>query len=336
MIIPLQRYFMRIFLFLLVIGGLTFLLIKEISAFFQANLMLNSLIVFVFFMGLLYNLQQLTKLSTEARWLKAFYNQEDLPEKQLHLLRPLQNFHSEHQEDFTLDAPSSQFILDNIDARLEETRDLSRYVIALLVFLGLLGTFWGLLITTASFSEIFQNSADMGTEADALSGLLAKLQLPLSGMKTAFATSLFGLSASLILGFVDLQRAQGQNQFVTAVEEALVKLTSLNKSSSESYFSTSQQQASADKLDLLVAAMEKNNQLLQSLLKSQQSHHIELAARHNSIMENIKYHNDIMHFLAQEVQKMESFQTSNQNMFQQFSKLLEKNPEAPEDAGQDE
>lgn len=304
MVIPLKRYWMRILLFLVIIGLVTLLLFPHISAFFQANLLLNSLIIFVFILGLLYNLQQLSALSVEASWLKAFYNQTKLPEKNLHLLRPLQNFQSENQDNLTLDAPSSQFILDNIDARLEETRDLSRYVIALLVFLGLLGTFWGLLITTSSFSEIFQNSADLNNEGSALSNLFSKLQLPLSGMKTAFATSLFGLSASLVLGFVDLQRSQAQNRFVTAVEEVLVKLTSLNQASTEA--SAVVPSGLHDKHFLaLIEGVEQNNQLLKQLLDGQKQDVITKESRHKTMLDNVKYHNDIMHFLAQEIQKID-------------------------------
>ncbi len=307
MVIPLKRYWIRILLFLVVIGLLALLLFPDISAFFQANLLLNSLIVFVFVLGLLYNLQQLSALSVEAKWLKAFYNKTKLPSKNLHLLRPLQNFQSEHQDNLTLDAASSQFILDNIDARLEETRDLSRYVIALLVFLGLLGTFWGLLITTSSFSEIFQNSADLGEEGNALSNLFSKLQLPLSGMKTAFATSLFGLSASLILGFIDLQRAQAQNRFVTALEEVLVKLTSLNQASAEAPAAMPISFDQHDKhFQSLIEAVEQNNQLLKQLLDGQKQDIITKESRHKAMLENVKYHNDIMHFLAQEIQKIDA------------------------------
>ncbi len=124
---------------------------------------------------------------------------------------------------------SMRSILDSIANRLDEARDISRYLIGLLVFLGLLGTFWGLLETIGSIGNTIQSlDPASGDSADVLDSLKAGLQAPLSGMGTAFSSSLFGLSGSLILGFLDLQAGRAQNRFYTELENWLSSVTDMN------------------------------------------------------------------------------------------------------------
>jgi predicted PurR-regulated permease PerM len=117
-------------------------------------------------------------------------------------------------------------ILDSIATRLDESRDTSRYLIGLLVFLGLLGTFWGLIGTIGSISTVIQSlDPNAGSSNDVLSSLKSGLTAPLSGMGTAFSSSLLGLSGSLILGFLDLQAGRAQNRFYTELENWLSSVT---------------------------------------------------------------------------------------------------------------
>jgi biopolymer transport protein ExbB/TolQ len=112
-------------------------------------------------------------------------------------------------------------ILDSIGTRLDESRDIARYLTGLLVFLGLLGTFWGLLETVGSIGKVIQ-SLEVSSEASAtFENLKNGLAAPLGGMGIAFSSSLFGLAGSLILGFLDLQAGQAQNRFYTDLEDWL-------------------------------------------------------------------------------------------------------------------
>ena len=138
----------------------------------------------------------------------------------------------EHKGRFTISSLAMRSLLDSLNLRLDETREISRYLIGLLVFLGLLGTFWGLLSTIDSVGEVINS---LGSEGEDSSLMFLKLKeglkQPLSGMGTAFSSSLFGLSGSLILGFLDIQASQAQNQFYNDTEEWLstMSLISVNK-----------------------------------------------------------------------------------------------------------
>jgi hypothetical protein len=126
----------------------------------------------------------------------------------------------------SLNALSMRYLLDSISARLDESRDITRYQTGLLIFLGLLGTFWGLLETITSVGRVI---TDLSLTGDDMVGMFddlkAGLAAPLSGMGTAFSSSLFGLAGSLVLGFIDLQATQAQNNFYNDLEEWLASLT---------------------------------------------------------------------------------------------------------------
>ena len=127
-------------------------------------------------------------------------------------------------------------LLDSLNLRLDETREISRYLIGLLVFLGLLGTFWGLLSTIDSVGTVINSLGVAGEDSTSMFLKLKEgLKQPLNGMGTAFSSSLFGLSGSLILGFLDIQASQAQNQFYNDVEEWLssMSLISVNPSSNK-------------------------------------------------------------------------------------------------------
>ncbi|MBM3567042.1 MAG: flagellar motor protein MotA, partial [Alphaproteobacteria bacterium] len=147
------------------------------------------------------------------------------------LLAPLAAMLRERSGRLVLSALAMRSVLDGISARLDESRDISRYLIGLLVFLGLLGTFWGLLETMSSIRDVIGGLSVGGGDPVAMFGALKKgLEAPLSGMGTAFSSSLFGLAASLVLGFLDLQSGQAQNQFFNELEEWLSGQTRLSGS----------------------------------------------------------------------------------------------------------
>lgn len=218
-------------LYLAVVGGVLGLLHEPIIAAFMANWAFNGLILAVLFVGLLVNYRQVLVLQTEINWIKVFRTGETglSVTEQPRLLKPLARHLSGTRKDkFRLSALSLRTILDGIRERLDESRELSHYMIGLLIFLGLLGTFWGLLGTIRAVADVI-NALDMraGEFAVLFAELKAGLQAPLQGMGTAFSSSLFGLGGSLVLGFLDLQASHAQNRFFNGLEEWLSGVTQL-------------------------------------------------------------------------------------------------------------
>ena len=197
---------------------------------FSATPVFNVVIVGVFLVGVLVNVIQVIRLQREVSWIEAYRRSN--PERTLEtpvLLAPMARMLAQgERKPQTLSTASMRSILDSIHLRLEEQRDLSRYLVGLLIFLGLLGTFWGLLITIASISEIIAGLS-AGSDAVAMfDALKTRLQQPLSGMATSFSTSLFGLAGSLILGLIDLLATRAANRFYTEVEDWLSGMTRLS------------------------------------------------------------------------------------------------------------
>ena len=201
---------------------------------FASNPLLNGLIISVLVLGVGYIYRQVFSLYPEVRWIEDFRRGQpklavQAPPK---LLAPMATMMGESQGQMTLSAISMRTLLDGIGSRLDESRDISRYLISLLIFLGLLGTFWGLLQTIFSVGDVVQSLTVGDGDISAIFrdfklGLLA----PLSGMGTAFSSSLFGLAGSLILGFLNLQSTQAQNRFYNDLEEWLSSLTRLSSAS---------------------------------------------------------------------------------------------------------
>ena len=200
---------------------------------FGATPVFNSVIIGVFLLGVVVNLRQVMRLQREVNWIEAYRRSN--PERTLEapvLLAPMARMLAQSgRKPQSLSTQSMRSILDSIHLRLEEQRDLSRYLVGLLIFLGLLGTFWGLLITIGSVGEIIGGMSG-GSDAVAMFEVLKdRLQLPLSGMATSFSTSLFGLAGSLILGLIDLLAARSANRFYTEVEDWLSGMTRLSSGS---------------------------------------------------------------------------------------------------------
>ena len=228
------RYLVRMAFFLLAVGLVIATLFGNLISAFEQNTALNGLILAVLVLGVGYVIREVWKLRTEVDWIEAFRAAEPGSSVQRPpvLLAPMATMLSERQGGLTLSTMSTRSLLDSISARLDEGRDMSRYLIGLLIFLGLLGTFWGLLETVTSVGITIGNlDVGDGDFAVVFKGLQSGLEAPLSGMGTAFSSSLFGLAGSLVLGFLDLQASQAQNRFYMDLEEWLSSVTRLSSGS---------------------------------------------------------------------------------------------------------
>ena len=220
--------------FLAAVGLLAAVLAPQLAAIFAANPFFNGVILAVLGAGIVVNLRQVFVLSREVAWIDAFKrsNPNQKPAGKPRLLAPMARMlDGRDRGRAALSAPSMRTILDSVQLRLEESRDLSRYLIGLAIFLGLLGTFWGLLVTIRSVADII-GTLDVGNDALTMFGALKEnLKQPLGGMSTSFSTSLFGLASSLVIGFLDLQAGHAQNRFHGELEEWLSGMTRLSSGS---------------------------------------------------------------------------------------------------------
>ncbi len=234
-----QRYLTRMIVFLLIVTAVCVALVSRLQDAFAANMVLNGLILGVLLLGIVYIFRQVFSLRPEIVWLEPLANESQggrlvfpgaLAEKRPpSLLGPMATMLGERRGRILLSTLSMRTLLDGIHSRIEESHEISRYLIGLLIFLGLLGTFWGLLETVnavgATIAELSGSSAD----PVALFGQLKRgLERPLSGMGTAFSSSLFGLAGSLVLGFLELQSSQAHNRFLNELEELLSGVTRLS------------------------------------------------------------------------------------------------------------
>jgi len=222
-----MAFFWTMVIFLIIVGFVAAILFRQAQAAFLSNPGLNGLILGVLLIGILLVFNHVLGLRPEVRWFNSFRaaGSAEKVGRDPVLLAPMRALIGRHHS-VALSTATLRSILDSIATRLDESRDTSRYLIGLLVFLGLLGTFWGLLGTIGSISTVIQSlDAGGGTANDILTALKEGLSAPLNGMGTAFSTSLFGLSSSLILGFLDLQAGRAQNRFYTELENWLSSVT---------------------------------------------------------------------------------------------------------------
>lgn len=225
-----HAYLLRMIVFLVAVAAVAVALWPGLAFAFYAHVALNVMILGVLAMGIAYNFRQVIGLFPEVAWIERYRrNQPGLSAQELpRLLAPMATMLGERKGRISLSAVSMRTLLDGLGSRLDESRDISRYLIALQIFLGLLGTFWGLLETVASVSGVISTLSTSNDTGTLFNELQAGLKAPLSGMGTAFGTSLFGLAGSLVLGFLDLQASQAQNRFYNDLEEWLSSLTRLS------------------------------------------------------------------------------------------------------------
>lgn len=228
-----QRYLTRMAIFLVAALAVVAGLYAPVTAAFMTNPALNGVIGLVLIVGIVYAFRQVWRLNTEVQWLETIRNQRpglsvaSAPK----LLAPLAAMlGGDRQRRLSMSATALRSVLDGIATRLDEARDISRYMIGLLIFLGLLGTFWGLIETIRAIAEVIGGlQVDAaGDTGQIFANLKSGLEAPLSGMGTAFSSSLFGLAGSLVLGFLDLQANQAQNRFYNDLEDWLSGATRLS------------------------------------------------------------------------------------------------------------
>ena len=233
-----QRYIVRMIVFLVIVAAACAALAPQLQSAFRANIMLNGLIVGVMFLGIIYIFRQVIVLRPEIAWLENLAQASqggqvfpgNLTEKRPpRLLAPMATMLGERRGRISLSALSMRSLLDGIQSRIEESHEISRYLIGLLIFLGLLGTFWGLLETINAVGATIADLSGSAADPAALFEEMKRgLQRPLSGMGTAFSSSLFGLAGSLVLGFLELQAGQAHNRFLNELEEWLSGVTRLS------------------------------------------------------------------------------------------------------------
>lgn len=217
-------FLVRMLVFLVLCALVMVVLYKQIVTAFFANPGLNALIGAVLLIGIILSFRQVIRLYPEVAWVNNFRIADPglAVERRPTLLAPMAAIlGGERTGRMTISQQTMRHLLDSIATRLDEARDISRYMTGLLVFLGLLGTFWGLIETVGSVGKVI-DGLKVGGDAGALFDTLKEgLAAPLGGMGISFSSSLFGLAGSLILGFLDLQSSQAQNRFYTDLEDWL-------------------------------------------------------------------------------------------------------------------
>jgi hypothetical protein len=231
-----SSYLIRMLVFLVAVAAVAAFLSPVLITAFDNNPVLNSLILFILVLGIAWNLNLVLRLRPEVTWLETYQTSRSrlaaLPSPKL--LAPMASMLSlresrDNGRHITLSAGAMRSLLDGLASRLDESRELSRYMTGLLIFLGLLGTFWGLLKTVTSVADVIASmsmgNGDMNLMFEQLKSGLAR---PLAGMGTAFSASMYGLAGALVLGFLDLTAGQAQNRFFNELEEWLAGLTRLS------------------------------------------------------------------------------------------------------------
>ncbi len=257
-----NKYFYRIFFFILSFTLLVFFKLQEFQVIFNHNKILNSVICGIFFIGLFFSVYNLVIIFKEKKWIDNFFSKKisSYPYKPK-IFKELfsDNSYSYNESLFEKNFALTKYI-ETASSRFDNDRDVNKYVATALILLGLLGTFWGLLITVSSVGSIINS---MGVDdQDILSNFLTlkdSLKNPLSGMGTAFSTSLFGLTGSLSIGFLDLQVSRAQDQLLIDTENKLIIEANKNK---KTY-----QQSSAG-INYIEALLQQNAESLSNLQNS--------------------------------------------------------------------
>jgi hypothetical protein len=216
-------FLVRMLVFLILCALIVVVIHQQIWVAFKANPPLNALIIGVLFIGIALSFRQVIRLFPEVAWVNGFRLADPgiTVARPPVLLAPMAAILGDRIGRMAISSVTMRSILDSIAIRLDEARDISRYMTGLLIFLGLLGTFWGLIETVSSVGEVVRNLRVGGDASSVFDALKEGLAAPLSGMGISFSSSLFGLAGALVLGFLDLQTSQAQNRFHTDLEDWL-------------------------------------------------------------------------------------------------------------------
>ncbi len=220
--------------FTLVVAVLGAVLYSGIKGAFMANPFLNGLILTTLILGMVYAYSRVWRLMPEVNWVNNFRLGENSDQPLPTLLGPMATMLGDASRRTVLSPASMRSLLDSLASRLDEARDLLRYLVGLLIFLGLLGTFWGLLETVTSVGDAIRGlDVTSAQSSSVFEELKNGLQRPLAGMGLSFSSSLFGLAGSLILGFMDVKASQAQNRFYHDLEDWLSTITDVQAGTSE-------------------------------------------------------------------------------------------------------
>ena len=272
------RYIVWMAIFTASVAAIALSLYGPLQAAFMANPAINGLILAVLVIGVIYTYAQALGIGPAARWLLRFRSAEDkasLPAPPA-LIAPMASMISHTSGKVSLSAGSVRTVLDSVAARMSEAGAFTRYFGRLLIFLGLLGTFWGLLEVVGAVGEAVRavTESSSGGEADVMR-LMSAIEDPIQGMGTAFASSLFGLAGSLVIGFLDLQASRAQNRFYNEIEEWLSSISRLAAAGpasagdgemSPAYVGALLEQT-AETLDRLAHTMERHTRQLDTTLQ---------------------------------------------------------------------
>jgi hypothetical protein len=226
-------FLLRMVIFLTLVAFLAAILFEQLQRSLLTNPGLNGLIIGVLLLGIIYAFRQVTRLYPEVRWVNAYRIADPglVISHKPRLLAPMATMLRDRTGTLSLSTAAMRSFMDSIGSRLDEARDTGRYLVGLLVFLGLLGTFWGLLETIQSVGKAIDTLDTKATDnVQMFADLKSALNAPLKGMGTAFSSSLLGLSGSLVLGFLELQASQAHNRFYNELEEWLSGITELTPS----------------------------------------------------------------------------------------------------------
>src|SRR5258708_8405689 len=216
-------FLVRMMVFLILAGLVVTVLYKQIIVAFMSNPGLKGLIIGVVVMGIVRASRRGIRLFAEVAWVNSFRLADPglAVARPPVLLAPMATILGERAGRMAISPTTMRGLMDSIATRLDEARDISRYMTSLLVFLGFLGTFWGLIETGGSVGHVIQGLKVGGESSAVFDSLREGLARPLSGMGISFSSSLFGLAGSLALGFLDLQAGQAQNRFYMELEDWL-------------------------------------------------------------------------------------------------------------------
>jgi len=264
------------------VGLGTFFVFPSVAPVFLANTFLNGTIAVVFLVGVLACFWQVVQLFSSISWIEEIASgSTDTSDRPPQLLAPLEGILRARGTRLQLTSASSRSILDSVGARMEESRDITRYITNLLIFLGLLGTFYGLAITVPAVVETIRSLRPSAEESgmEVFGRLMGGLEEQLGGMGTAFASSLLGLAGSLVVGLLELFAGHGQNRFYREMEEWLSTITRVSFSSGEGDGGGVDRGAIATVLDHMVDQIDT----LQSLFTQSETRHADTEARMSDI-----------------------------------------------------
>ncbi len=236
---PPRVYLVHMVVFTLLVALLVVVILPGLYEAFMANPVLNGVIIFTLLLGMVHSFRMVVRLFKEVNWVNRFREGDtDDQARPPELLAPMAMLLKD-RKNMVLSPVSMRSLLDSLASRLDESRDMSRYLVGLLIFLGLLGTFWGLLETVRSIGGAIDGLDVTAAQSATLFDQLKQgLQAPLKGMGLSFSSSLFGLAGSLILGFLDLKAAQAQNRFYIDLEDWLSSITDIDAGESQAIATT--------------------------------------------------------------------------------------------------